>query len=84
MTIKDFFVKLVTKELSLKYGIAVTISEVIECVELSKILVSVVTQVSLNCGIIELTSSIGVYIHYQLKSNNDTFSDLVLQLRIGN
>ncbi len=77
MTIRDFFVKLVTKELSLKCGIAMTISEVIEHVKLSEIPVSVTTQVSLNCGIIELTLNIGVHIHYQLKSDNNTLSDLV-------
>jgi hypothetical protein len=79
MTIRDFFVKLVTKELSPECSIAVTISEVIERVELSETPVSITTQVSLNCGIIELTLSIGVHIHYRLKSDNDILPDLIPQ-----
>ena len=49
MTVKDFFVKLVTKELSFECNIAVTSSEVIERVELSETPVSVAIQASLNC-----------------------------------
>ena len=80
MTIKDFFLKLVTKELSPECNIYnVTVSEVIERVELSETPVSVATQVSLNCGIIKLTTSIGVHIHYQLKSDTDTTPDFVPQ-----
>src|SRR3954453_22491267 len=80
MTIKDFFVKLVlTKELSPECGINIAASEVIERVELSETLVSAATQVSPDCGIIELTSSIGVHIHYQLKNDTRIVSDLVSQ-----
>jgi len=80
MTIKDFFLKLVTKELSPECNIYnVTVSEVIERVELSETPVSVATQVSLNCGIIELTTSVGVHIHYRLKSDTEMTPDLIPQ-----
>jgi hypothetical protein len=79
MTIKDFFVKLVTKELSPECNIAVTSSEVVERVELSETPVSVATQVSLNCDIIELTKNVGIHIHYRLKIDNDAISDIVPQ-----
>src|SRR2546423_7399459 len=69
MTIKDFFVKLITGELSPECSIAVTSSEIIERVELSETPVSVVTQVSINCGIIELTTNVGINIHYRLKTD---------------
>src|SRR5436190_2623402 len=62
MTIKDFFVKLIIGELSPECSIAVTSSEIIERVELSETPVSVVTQVSINCGIIELTTNVGINI----------------------
>ncbi|RIA93599.1 hypothetical protein C1645_819110 [Glomus cerebriforme] len=65
MSIKDFFTKLVNKELSPKCNIAVS-SEEIEHVKLSETLTSVTTQVSLNCGIIELITSVdstsGIYL----------------------
>jgi hypothetical protein len=78
MTIKDFFIKLVlTKELSSECGINIAASEVIECVKLNKIPVLVATQISPNCGIIELTSSIGIYIYYQLKNNIRIIPDLI-------
>jgi len=79
MTIKNFFEKLITKELSPESNIDVTISEEIERVELSKTSVSAVTQVSINCGIIEITESMGVYIHYRLKSDTNIIPDLVPQ-----
>ena len=64
MIIKDFFIKLITKELSPECGITMEISEVIERVELSETPTSTTTQISPDCTIIELTSSIGVHIHY--------------------
>jgi hypothetical protein len=72
MTINDFFVKLITKELSPECNISVTSSEVIEHVELNETPVSVACQVSLNCNIIELTKCLGIHIHYRLKIVNDT------------
>ncbi len=80
MTIKEFFVKLVlTKELSPECGINIAASEVIERVELSETPVSTATQVSPDCGIIELTSSRGVHIHYRLKNDTRIIPDLVPQ-----
>jgi len=79
MTIKDFFIKLVIKELLPECNIAVTSSEVVERVELSKTPVSVATQVSLNCDIIELTKNVRIHIYYQLKIDNDAISDIILQ-----
>ena len=79
MLIKDFFTKLVNKEISSECNIAIASSEEIERVELSETITSITTQVSLNCGIIELTTSIGVHIHYKLKSDTDITPDLVPQ-----
>ncbi|GBC02254.1 hypothetical protein RclHR1_04520007 [Rhizophagus clarus] len=80
MTIKEFFVKLVlTKELSPECGINIAASEVIERVELSETSVSTVTQISPECGIIELTLSIGMHIHYRLKNDTRMIPDLVPQ-----
>ncbi|EXX63104.1 uncharacterized protein OCT59_018871 [Rhizophagus irregularis] len=80
MTIKEFFVKFVlTKELSPECGINIAASEVIERVELSETPVSTATRVSPDCGIIELTSSRGVHIHYQLKNDTRIIPDLVPQ-----
>ena len=80
MTIRDFFVKLVNKELSPECStIAVTISEIIERVELSETQISIATQVSINCNIIELTSNIGIHVHYRLKNDNDAIPDLAPQ-----
>ncbi len=79
MTIKDFFVKLITKELSPECGIIIEVSEIIERVELSETPASTATQVSSDCGIIELTSSIGVHIHYQLKNDTSMTPDLIPQ-----
>ncbi len=42
MIIEDFFIKLITKELSLECNIIVTSSKVIEYVEISKIPVAVI------------------------------------------
>ena len=79
MSLKDFFIKLVTKELSPECKIAVTSSEVIESIKLSVTPVSIGTQVNLNCNIIELTKNVGIHIHYQLKVNDDSVSDMVPQ-----
>ncbi|GBC06691.1 hypothetical protein RclHR1_00070058 [Rhizophagus clarus] len=78
MSIKDFFIKLVNKEISSECNIAMTNFEEIERVELSKISTAIVTQVSPNCNIIELTRSVGeIHIHYRLKTD-DIVSALVL------
>src|SRR2546423_15647517 len=79
MIIKDFFIKLITKELSPECGITMEISEVIERVELSKTLTSTATQVSPDCSIIELTSSIGVHIHYRLKNDISITPNMIPQ-----
>ncbi|PKY54748.1 hypothetical protein RhiirA4_473730, partial [Rhizophagus irregularis] len=70
MSIKDFFTKLVNKELSPECNIAVTSSEKIERVELSETPTSIAIQVSINCNIIELTRNIGIHLHYRLKSDD--------------
>ena len=70
MSIKDFFTKLVNKEISPECNIAIVSSEEIKHVELSETLTSVAIQVSLNCGIIELTTSVGIHIHYRLKTDD--------------
>jgi len=77
MTIKDFFVKLINRELSPESNIVVTDSEVIERVEISETQTAVATQVSLKCGIIEVTTNMGIHIHYRLKTDDDITSDLV-------
>ena len=64
MTIKDFFAKLVNKEISPECNIVITNSETIEYVELSKTPVSVTIRVSLDCNIIELTKSVGIHMYY--------------------
>jgi hypothetical protein len=64
MSIKDFFKKLVNKEIFLESNITVTSSEEIECVELSKTPTAIATQASSDCDIIELTKSIRIHIHY--------------------
>ena len=74
MIVKDFFLKLITKEISSESGIAIKVSEVIEHVELSEALMLIATQVSSDCAIIKLTSSVGVHIHYQLKNDTNIYS----------
>jgi len=64
MIIKDFFIKLITKELSLKCNIIISSSKVIEHIEISKTLSAVITQVSLICNIIKLITSIEICIQY--------------------
>ena len=79
MSIKDYFTKLVTKEISSECNIAVSSSEEIERVEISETpAATVATQVSPNCGIIELTTNVGIHIHYRLKTD-DIDSALVPQ-----
>ncbi|GBC32615.2 hypothetical protein GLOIN_2v1880501 [Rhizophagus irregularis DAOM 181602=DAOM 197198] len=72
MSLKDFFMKLVNKEISPECNIAVTSSEEIERIELSEALAASATQASLNCNIIELTKGVGIYIHYRLKTDITT------------
>ncbi|CAG8762504.1 16297_t:CDS:2, partial [Rhizophagus irregularis] len=54
MSLKDFFIKLVNKEISFECNITVTNSEEIERIEL------------------KLTKDVGIYIHYQLKTDITT------------
>ncbi len=71
MSIKEFFIKLVNKELSPDCNIVVTSSEEIERVELSETSTATTTQVSVDCNIIELTKSVGmIHIHYRLKTDD--------------
>ena len=45
-------------------------------VELSVTPISIATQVSPNCNIKELTSNIGIHVHYRLKINDNTNPDV--------
>ncbi|CAB4425840.1 unnamed protein product [Rhizophagus irregularis] len=74
-----FFEKLITKEISPECGITIEVSEVIERVELSETSASTATKVSPDCNIIELTSSMGVHIHYRLKNDTTATPDLIPQ-----
>ena len=76
MTIKDFFEKLITKELSPESNIVITNSEIIDHAEISETPTATTIQVSLNCSIMELKTSIGKNIHYRLKTD-DIIPDLV-------
>src|SRR5581483_4975773 len=78
MSIKDYFTKLVTKEISSECNIDVLSSEEIEHVEIGETPATVATQVSPNCGILELTIYVGIHIHYRLKTD-DIDSTLVPQ-----
>ncbi|CAG8820012.1 3846_t:CDS:1, partial [Gigaspora rosea] len=60
MTIKDFFVKLTTGELSSECNIGTISSEAIEHIELSNKPITGATQVNLNCNIMEVTTAIGI------------------------
>ncbi len=53
-----------TKKLSFKSNIIITNSEIIDYIEISEILTAITTQISLNCDIIELITSIRKNIHY--------------------
>ncbi|PKY60554.1 hypothetical protein RhiirA4_484384 [Rhizophagus irregularis] len=77
--IESFFEKLITKEISPECGITIEVSEVIERVELSETSASTATKVSPDCNIIELTSSMGVHIHYRLKNDTTATPDLIPQ-----
>ncbi|CAG8621838.1 11761_t:CDS:2, partial [Scutellospora calospora] len=57
MTIKDFFIKLTTRELSSEYDIDIIDLEAIECIEINKIQVAATIQVSSNCNILEVTTN---------------------------
>ena len=78
MTIKDFFEKLIIRELFPESNIVITNSEIIDRVEISKTSTAITTQVSLNCDNMELTTNIGKNIHYRLKTD-DIISNLVSQ-----
>ncbi|CAG8476935.1 14975_t:CDS:2 [Gigaspora rosea] len=79
MTIKDFFVKLTTGELSPEYNIDIIDPETIDSAEISKTQDATTTQVSPNCNIIEVTTSVGIYVHYRLKTDKVVTSSLELQ-----
>ncbi|CAG8775059.1 24561_t:CDS:1, partial [Racocetra persica] len=74
MTIKEFFVKLTTEELSLDCNIDIINPEAIERVEISKAQDTTATQVSINYNIIEVTTSVEIYVHYRLKTENPNFN----------
>ena len=74
MSIKDFFTKLINKELSPECNINIASSKEIERIEISETPTSITFQVSLNCGIIELTTNVGIHIHYRLKPDDVTFA----------
>ncbi|RIB00040.1 hypothetical protein C2G38_2235896, partial [Gigaspora rosea] len=79
MTIKDFFVKLTTGKVSPECNIDFISPEAIDHVELSNAPTTGATRVSLDCNIIEVTSSQGIYIHYRLKMDDVTNSNSALQ-----
>ena len=70
MTIKDFFKKLITRELSPKSNIIIANSEIIDYIEISEAPIAIITQVSLNYSIMKLTISIGKNIYYRLKTDD--------------
>ncbi|CAG8783096.1 18968_t:CDS:2, partial [Rhizophagus irregularis] len=55
MSVKDFFIKLVNKELFPECNIALANSEEIERVELNETPTAIATQVSPSCNIVKLT-----------------------------
>ncbi|CAG8834796.1 12969_t:CDS:2, partial [Gigaspora margarita] len=79
MTIKDFFVKLITGKLLSECNIGTISSKAIEHVELSNTPTTSATQVSLNCNIMEVTTAIGIYVHYHLKTEDTINSNLASQ-----
>jgi hypothetical protein len=79
MSVKDIFIKLITKEISSECNVAVTSSDKIERVEISEMPATVATQVNLNCGIIELTTSVEIRVYYLLKSDDTISITLVPQ-----
>jgi hypothetical protein len=79
MSVKDFFIKLVTKEISSECNVAMMSFDEIERVEISETPATIATQVNFNCGIIELTTSVGIRVHYLLKSDNTINTTLVPQ-----
>ncbi len=79
MMIEDFFIKLITKELSSECNIIVISSKVIKRVEISETPVAIATQINLICNIMKLMTSIGICIQYQLKTDNNIISNSVIQ-----
>ncbi len=79
MMIKDFFIKLITKELSPECNIIISSSEVIERIEISETPIAVTIQVSPICNIIELTISIRICIQYRLKTDNNVIPNSITQ-----
>ncbi|CAG8695800.1 33349_t:CDS:2, partial [Racocetra persica] len=79
MMIKDFFVKLTTGEISPECNIDRISPEAIDHIEISNAPTTGATQISLDCNIIDVTSSLGIYIHYWLKTDDITNSNLTSQ-----
>jgi len=79
MSIKDFFDKLVTSEISPECNISINSLEIIDRIELSQTLGATAIQTSHSCGIIELTKTFGVNIHYILKPNDNITSPVSCQ-----
>ncbi|CAG8682419.1 14011_t:CDS:2, partial [Gigaspora rosea] len=77
MSIKKFFEKLIIGEISPESNINIDSFETIESVELSQSIGSIAIRASFDCEIIKITKTIGINIHYHLKSNNPTTSHLV-------
>ncbi|CAG8633361.1 11116_t:CDS:2 [Ambispora leptoticha] len=69
MTIQDFFIKLTTGELSSERNLDIIDPETIERIEISKTQDATATQVSPNCNIIEVTTNVGIYVHFRLKTD---------------
>ncbi|CAG8851225.1 2507_t:CDS:1, partial [Gigaspora margarita] len=67
MSIKEFFDKLITGEISPECNIPISPFEIIERIELSQALGTTAIQASPNCEIIESTKTFGVNIHYYLQ-----------------
>jgi len=79
MTIEDFFIKLITKELSPECNIIISSSKVIERIKISETPTAIIIQVSPICNIMKLTTSIEICIQYQLKTDNNIIPNLVTQ-----
>ena len=80
ISIKDFFDKLVTSEISPECNIFINSLEIIDRIELSQRLGATAIQTSHSCGIIELTKTFGVNIHYILKPNDNITSQCLAKM----
>ncbi|CAG8605760.1 3788_t:CDS:1, partial [Racocetra persica] len=77
MSIREFFDKLIDREILPECDINIDPFEIIESIELSQSIGATAIQASFNCKIIEITKTFGVNIHYHLKFNNPTTSHSV-------